>query len=59
MDRFKEKMRYDYTSWDIGCRYNSRNWNKRINKLKNIFRRKARKKLKQELSKEIKGENNE
>lgn len=52
MDKLKEKTINDYTSYDIGCKYNTKTYNRRNNKLKNIFRRKARRNMKQELRKE-------
>ena len=57
MDKFKEKTMYDYTSWDINCKYIGKNYKKRISKLKQKFKRKARRKLKQESRKEIDNEN--
>lgn len=53
MDKFKEKTMKDYTAWDIDCKYNARNWDRRNQKLKSIFKRKARRNLKREDNYEI------
>lgn len=49
MDKFKEKTINDYTAWDLDCKYNTKTYDRRNQKLKSIFRRKARRKMKQEL----------
>lgn len=51
MDKFKEKTMKDYTSWDIDCKYNTKSWDRRNQKLKSIFKKKARRRLKRELKK--------
>lgn len=53
MDKLKEKTIHDYTSWGINCKYNTRNYNRRITKLKSIFKRKAKRKLKEEMRREL------
>lgn len=57
MDKFKEKTIKDYTAWDIDCKYNTKTYDRRHQRIKNIFKRKARRNLKRELNREVK-ENN-
>lgn len=54
MDKFKEKTMKDYTAWDIDCKYNTKTYDRRHQKLKTRIKRKARRILKKEIENENK-----